>query len=263
MADNSYSEKSVVESFSSKKDDLVKSNKEFMDKEIDSAFKQLQGSLHTTLNSSLSAFQSDYEKKIDINRENHAKAIENLKAERARQKQLFENHSEVHYQHKDKLKRAADRLFIQGQKHRIFSLLERNKIEERHERLGSNLVENYFLMKRVRKILANWHNVAHSIAKSRIRAKYSHLFNEKYEEQKKKYSFEIEHLTEVLRQLEGDIAREMEERRRLNAIYDQAMSTGAVQFVSETGAFKDFNTSDIQTPRERVYRQEAKPLKEV
>jgi len=50
-------------------------------------------------------------------------------------------------------------------------------------------------------------------------------------------------LSEILEKLEADIKNEIDERRALSKIYDEAMNKGVDVFIKETGVLVGFDSS--------------------
>src|SRR4051812_20911741 len=85
MASNKQLESSVSkvleESSRSVREDFFRNNEAFVEKGIETSFKEHNNKLFSTINSSFTNFNNDYERKLDRNREVHEKAIFALSAD--------------------------------------------------------------------------------------------------------------------------------------------------------------------------------------
>jgi len=107
----------------------------------------------------------------------------------------------------------------------------------------ATIVEGYFIKKRNANIINAWRNITSAIKKGRIRARCGKYFNDKYGQLQKVYNNEISNLNEILEKLELDIKNEIDERKALTKIYDNAMNKGVDVFIKETGVMVGFDTS--------------------
>ncbi len=98
-----------------------------------------------------------------------------------------------------------------------------------------------------------------AIKKGRIRARCGKYFSDKYTQVQNQYNNELSLLSEKLEKLEADIKGEIDERRALTKLYDEAMTKGVDVFIRETGVLVGFDSSskfsllkvDVSTPKER------------
>lgn len=93
------------------------------------------------------------------------------------------------------------------------------------------------------KTIGAWRNITAAIKKGRIRARSGKNFNDKYAIVQNTYNIELSGLSEILEKLESDIKNEIEERKALTKIYDQAMNKGVDVFIKETGVLVGFDSS--------------------
>lgn len=105
------------------------------------------------------------------------------------------------------------------------------------------VVQGYFYKKRTSKILTAWRNITAAIKKGRIRARCGKYFNDKSTQIQNHYNNELSNLNEILEKLENDIKKEIDERKALAKIYDEAMTKGVDVFIRETGVLVGFDSS--------------------
>ena len=114
--------KSVIE-------DFFRTNQESVEKGLEKSFKDLNNSLYTTINSTFSTFSTDYEKRLDHNREVHERAVAALNEDK---KKIKKENKKLKQIKKDQQKRIIAQ-FAQvqemKQKFKIFSLLYKFKFE--------------------------------------------------------------------------------------------------------------------------------------
>ena len=82
MSSKSIENKNVIDESTQSKLELFYNNtQETLEKGFDSAFKNLNDSLITTINSAFSSFESEHERRLENNRENHEKAMTGLNSQ--------------------------------------------------------------------------------------------------------------------------------------------------------------------------------------
>ena len=82
MSSKSIENKNVIDESTQSKLELFYNNtQETLEKGFDSAFKNLNDSLITTINSAFSSFESEHERRLENNRENHEKAMSGLNSQ--------------------------------------------------------------------------------------------------------------------------------------------------------------------------------------
>lgn len=264
MSINESQDKIINDSAASIKEEFFGRNIEFVNTNIDSAFKAFSNQIFGVVNTTFSNINSNYEKSLEINRENHERVVEKLSSEVQQLKLESNLKQDLISIIKDKLSSQIEKFRKRKMKFRLFRQFKENYLANKNLKIQENIVvKTYFYKKRFAKIFSAWKNIAHSNLKSMISAKYSLYFNMQYEEKKQQYSIEIDRLTGILKSLENSIIKEVDERKKLSSIYDQAMSRAANTFINETQQFKEFNTSNVQTPKERGVNSKVKGAKTI
>jgi hypothetical protein len=234
----------INESSGSVREDFFKNNQDFYEKGLETTFKTLNNNIFSTINSSFANFSNDYERKLDINREAHEKALSALNKDLKKIKDLYNTKKMINENQEQSVENLLTRRNNLKIYSKIFRGIQNYSIKRIHKKMKSKIIaDNFLLTKKKRKILNSWRNITNALTKGRIKLKYANIFDEKYTQLQSGYVDEIKRLTEILQNLEVDIRKEIDERRALAKLYDQHMNRGVEVFVKETNAFVDFNSS--------------------
>jgi hypothetical protein len=245
--------KILNESTTSANEIFFNKNKDFIETNVDSAFKDLNTQFFNIVNTTFSNFNSNYENKLDENREAHEKAILKLNSEIKELKIIAENKQELLENSKAKLILQIRKLMDKKLKFSCFRKLKENLKDNKFASLEENVIVNgYFHKKYLKKIISAWNHIAFIRKRNEVVVKYQSYFNSQYEEKSKALSIDIQKYSEILKDLENKIAIEIDERRKLTQLYDNSMSKAANLFVNETNTFQNFSSSNVQTPKERL-----------
>ena len=79
------------ESSKSQLDEFYRNNQATIEKGLETAFKTLNNSLYSIINTAFATFGNDYEKRLDKNRETHEKAVEALTVNLKKSKNILNN----------------------------------------------------------------------------------------------------------------------------------------------------------------------------
>ena len=246
-------DKILNESTSSANEVFFNKNKDYIETNVDSAFKDLNTQFFNIVNTTFSNFNSNYESKLDENIESHEKAVLKLNSEIKELKSIAENKKEVLENSKMKLIFQVRKLIEKKIKFNCFRKLKENLKDNKFSCLEENIIVNgYFHKKQMRKIISAWNHMAFMRKRTEVVVKYNAYFNLQYEEKSKAFSNDIQKFSDILKDLESKIAVEIDERRKLTQLYDNSMSKAANLFVNETNTFQNFSSSNVQTPKERL-----------
>lgn len=267
--DNSKSSKAIDDSNNkSIKEDFFKINQNFVETSIHNSFKSLNSNLYNVLNSSFSNFNNDYEKKLETNREIHEKAILALNSDISNLKEsLLLKKNILTKNEKDICDKHYNRMMRYKIISKIFTILLKKYQEKKTIKKKEKFALRICMLKKKRNIITCWRNITNARGKSRIKLKFSKMYNEHRKEIESYHMTEINNFLEILQKLELDIAKEIDERKALNKLYDMKMNEGAEKFIKETSAINELNSSsniffitylDVFTPNERSFRQKEK-----
>lgn len=243
----------IGESSKSQLDDFYNTTQESVEKGVDTSFKTLNTSIYSIVNSTFSTFGTDYEKRLDKNREAHEKAIESLTSDLKKSKKSLS---------KSKKDKKVQQDIILSKFHKIQSLKKKGMIMTALKLFAYTMKENknrrdtilaYLTHKKILKIFTAWRNFVNSLIKGKLKLKYANTYNIQHEELTKSFADELNRLKNVLQSLELDIDKESEERRALSKLYDISMKQGVEAFLKETNYIVNLNSSNIPTPHERSF----------
>lgn len=236
-------------------DDFYRSNQESIEKGLDTSFKTLNNSLYTTINTAFAAFTTDYEKRLDQNREVHERAVASLNDDL---KKIKQSNKTLKSQKKAQQKRIIAQ-FIQIQefkkKAQLFRCLSKYKYEKKAKNQRHEMIINHLDFRKKLLIFNSWRNIANSLVKGKIKLQFANAYTGQQNQMNAEFDNEMMKLKEVLNNLEMDIQKEMEERRALSKLYDLTMKKGVEAFLKETNYIVDFNSSQVPTPHERSFAE--------
>lgn len=215
----------------------------------DKNLKIFSNQLFNSIETSLQLFNTHYEKNIDKNKNSYTIFCNNLKNDLKQNKYTCDLKKNTFSITKNKLNNHFKNQREFKIKNKIFLHLRLLTIENKNQKYENNIiVKNYIFKKRIMKIFNIWKNISHINLKKKINSKYFKFLNFEKEKLEQKYKIQINDLIKILHNLENNIKIEIDERKQLSNIYDNEMNKGANKFLQETQMFKDFNSSDIQTP---------------
>lgn len=249
MSINDSQNKFISESVSSHKDEIYKNTQKAIKENIDQSIKLFSSQVLSSIDSSLKLLNNDYEKNLQKNKETHDNCVKKLKDELKNAKKIHDNNLNSLSDLKNRLDSNISNFVTGKLKNKMFLELRKHCIHSKTIKYESNIiVEGYFNKKRRFAIFSNWKNITQANKKREVEAKYTQYFNTEQDKLEKKYKGDISNLMNILKSLEQNIQREIDERRHLSKLYDMEMNKGANQFLHETDVFKDFNSSDVQAP---------------
>lgn len=234
-------------------EDFFHTNQESIEKGLEKSFKDLNNSLYTTINSTFSTFSTDYEKRLDHNREVHERAVAALNEDKKKIKKENKKFKELKKEQQKRIIAQFAQVQEMKKKFQIFSSLYKNKYENKERRIRNEIILTYLYNKRKLLIFNSWRNVANSLSKGKIKLKFNEVYSTHYNKMSVEFDEEMVKLKNVLENLELDIKKEMDERRSLSKLYDLSMKKGVEAFLKETNYMINFNSSQVPTPNERSF----------
>lgn len=225
-------------------ENFVKGNKVFLNKGIDTAFKQLTTNLFNTINLTFTNFNYEYEKRNEKTKETHDKKVVKLKKE-LKQKELEKKEVlKVDAKTEKNIKELSKSLYQIRCASKIFQVLKSyQEIKKQKKRYEHMIKKTYFFKRKMFLIFNSWRNVVNSVNKLKIQAKYSDYYNNHYNEIKTSSNTEIARLQAVLDKLQSDIEGEISQRHSLTKLYDMSMNKGVDVFIKETNNMIEFDCS--------------------
>jgi hypothetical protein len=240
------STKSKIEIFYNETQDTI-------EKGFETAFKNLNNELITTINTAFSSFESEHERRLENNRENHEKTMSGLNSQYTTAKDFYKNNKNKEKAQSLSIVQNFEKFKNNRKKAIIFFALKKNYLKEKNLKNKHNAILNELYLRKKYLIFNSWRNITSSFKKNKLKL----LNNQKFLEESKKVDEEcqgeLNQLKIVLESLEKDIQKEVNERKSLAKLYDLSLKKGVEAFLRETNYIIDFDASRAQTPNERSF----------
>ena len=240
------STKSKIEIFYNETQDTI-------EKGFETAFKNLNNELITTINTAFSSFESEHERRLENNRENHEKTMSGLNSQYTTAKDFYKNNKNKEKAQSLSILQNFEKFKNNRKKAIIFFALKKNYLKEKNLKNKHNVIMNELYLRKKYLIFNSWRNITSSFKKNKLKL----LNNQKFLEESKKVDEEcqgeLNQLKIVLESLEKDIQKEVNERKSLAKLYDLSLKKGVEAFLRETNYIIDFDASRAQTPNERSF----------
>ena len=246
--------KNVIDDSTKSKIEIFYNNtQETLEKGFETAFKNLNEALITTINTAFSSFESEHERRLENNRENHEKAMTGLNSQYTTAQNFYSGNKDKEKAQSISIVENFQRFKNNRKKAMIFFVLKKNYLKEKNLKDKHNNLLNELALRKKYLIFNSWRNITNSFKKTKIKL----INNQKFLEQSKKINQESEEeitkLKMVLESLEKDIQKEINERKSLAKLYDISLKKGVEAFLRETNYIIDFDASRPQTPNERSF----------
>ena len=246
--------KNVIDDSTKSKIEIFYNNtQETLEKGFETAFKNLNEALITTINTAFSSFESEHERRLENNRENHEKAMTGLNSQYTTAQNFYSGNKDKEKAQSISIVENFQRFKNNRKKAMIFFVLKKNYLKEKNLKDKHNNLLNELALRKKYLIFNSWRNITNSFKKTKIKL----MNNQKFLEQSKKINQESEEeitkLKIVLESLEKDIQKEINERKSLAKLYDISLKKGVEAFLRETNYIIDFDASRPQTPNERSF----------
>ena len=246
--------KNVIDDSTKSKIEIFYNNtQETLEKGFETAFKNLNEALITTINTAFSSFESEHERRLENNRENHEKAMTGLNSQYTTAQNFYSGNKDKEKAQSISIVENFQRFKNNRKKAMIFFVLKKNYLKEKNLKNKHNNLLNELALRKKYLIFNSWRNITNSFKKTKIKL----MNNQKFLEQSKKINQESEEeitkLKMVLESLEKDIQKEINERKSLAKLYDISLKKGVEAFLRETNYIIDFDASRPQTPNERSF----------
>ena len=246
--------KNVIDDSTKSKIEIFYNNtQETLEKGFETAFKNLNEALITTINTAFSSFESEHERRLENNREHHEKAMTGLNSQYTTAQNFYSGNKDKEKAQSISIVENFQRFKNNRKKAMIFFVLKKNYLKEKNLKDKHNNLLNELALRKKYLIFNSWRNITNSFKKTKIKL----MNNQKFLEQSKKINQESEEeitkLKMVLESLEKDIQKEINERKSLAKLYDISLKKGVEAFLRETNYIIDFDASRPQTPNERSF----------
>ena len=243
----------IDDSTKSKLEIFFNNTQDTLEKGFDTAFETLNSSLITTINSAFNTFESEHERRLEQNRENHEKTMSGLNSQYTTAQNFYNGN-------KDKQKAQSISIIDNFQRFKnsrlkamIFFALKKYYLNKKNAKNKKNNALNYFNNRRKYLIFNSWRNITNSFRKTKLKLINNQHFLDESKKINQSNEEEMMKLRMVLESLEKDIQKEINERKSLAKLYDLSLKKGVEAFLRETNYIIDFDASRAQTPNERSF----------
>ena len=246
----------IDDSTKSKLEIFFNNTQDTLERGFESAFETLNTSLITTINSAFNTFESEHERRLEQNRENHEKAMSGLNSQYTTAQNFYSGSKDKEKAQTISIVDNFARIKNNRMKAIIFYALKKNYLKEKNLKNKHNNIMNHFYFRKKYLIFNSWRNIANSFTKTKLKLINNQHFLEESKKITQNNEDEMLKLRMVLESLEKDIQKEINERKSLAKLYDLSLKKGVEAFLRETNYIIDFNASVPQTPNERSFIDE-------
>ena len=243
----------IDDSTKSKLEMFYNNTQETLERGFDSAFETLNSSLITTINSAFNSFESEHERRLEQNRENHEKAMSGLNSQYTTTQNFYSGNKDKEKAQTISIVDNFARIKNNRKKAMIFYALKKNYLKEKNLKNKHNNILNHFDFRKKYLIFNSWRNITNSYMKTKLKLINNQHFLEESKKITQSNEEEMLKLRMVLESLEKDIQKEINERKALAKLYDLSLKKGVEAFLRETNYIIDFDASRAQTPNERSF----------
>ena len=254
MSSKRIENKNVIDESTQSKLELFYNNtQETLEKGFDSAFKNLNDSLMTTINSAFSSFESEHERRLENNRENHEKAMSGLNSQYTTAQNFYKGNKDKEKSQTISIVDNYQRILNNRKKAMIFFALKKYYLKKKNLKKKHNNIMKEMAFRKKYSIFNTWRNITNSFKKTKLKLINNNQFLEESKKVQQECDNELLQLKLILESLEKDIQKEINERKSLAKLYDISLKKGVEAFLRETNYIIDFDSSRPQTPNERSF----------
>ena len=254
MSSKSIENKNVIDESTQSKLELFYNNtQETLEKGFDSAFKNLNDSLITTINTAFSTFESEHERRLENNRESHEKAMSGLNSQYTTAQNFYKGNKDKEKSQTISIVDNYQRILNNRKKALIFFALKKYYLKKKNLKKKHNNIMKEMAFRKKFSIFNTWRNITNSFKKTKLKLINNNQFLEESKKVQQECDNELLQLKLILESLEKDIQKEINERKSLAKLYDISLKKGVEAFLRETNYIIDFDSSRPQTPNERSF----------
>ena len=224
-----------------------------LERGFETAFQNLNNELITTINTALTSFELERERRLENNRENHEKAMTGLNSQYTTAKNFYNGSKDKQKAQSISIVENFERIKNKRMKAMLFYALKKHYLKEKNLRNKHNNILNHFNFKKKYLIFNSWRNITNSFKKTKSKLINNQHFLEESKKITQSNEEEMLKLKMILESLEKDIQKEINERKSLAKLYDLSLKKGVEAFLRETNYIVDFDASRAQTPNERSF----------
>jgi hypothetical protein len=246
--------KNVIDDSTKSKIEIFYNNtQETIENGFKTAFKNLNQELITTINTAFSSFESERDRRLEINRENHEKAMTGLNSQYTTAQNFYKDNKKKEKAQSISIIENFARFKNIRKKAIIFFVLKKNYLIEKNLKNKHNNIFNELNFRKKYSIFNSWRNITNAFKKNKLKLMNNQKFLEESKKVEEESEGELSKLRLILENLEKDIQKEINERKGLAKLYDLSLKKGVEAFLRETNYIVDFDASRAQTPNERSF----------
>ena len=254
MSSTSLQNKNIIdESTQSKLEIFYNNTQETLEKGFETAFKNLNDSLITTINTAFSSFESEHERRLENNRENHEKAMTGLNSQYTTAQNFYKGNKDKEKSQTISIVDNYQRFVNNRKKAIVFFALKKYYLKKKYLKAKHNNIIKEIAFRKKYSIFNSWRNITNSFKKTKLKLINNNQFLEESKKIQQESDNELVQLKMILESLEKDIQKEINERKSLAKLYDISLKKGVEAFLRETNYIIDFDSSRPQTPNERSF----------
>ena len=243
----------IDESTKSKLEIFFNNTQDTLEKGFETAFENLNNALITTINSAFTSFESEHERRLEHNRENHEKTMSGLNSQYTTAQNFYKGNKDKESAQSISIVDNFARIKNNRMKAMIFYALKKHYLKEKNLKNKHNNILDHFYFRKKFLIFNSWRNITNSFKKTKLKLINNQHFLEESKQITQSNEEEMNKLKMVLENLEKDIQKEINERKSLAKLYDLSLKKGVEAFLRETNYIIDFDASRAQTPNERSF----------
>ena len=158
----------IDDSTKSKLEMFFNNTQETLERGFDTAFQNLNTSLITTINSAFTSFESEHERRLEQNRENHEKAMSGLNSQYTTAQNFYSGNKDKEKAQTISIVDNFARIKNNRTKAIIFYALKKHYLEKKNLKNKHNNILNHFDFRRKYLIFNSWRNITNSFKKNVI-----------------------------------------------------------------------------------------------
>ena len=216
----------IEDSTKSKLEIFYNNTQETLDKGFQTAFKNLNDALITTINSAFSSFESEHERRLEHNRENHEKAMTGLNSQYTTANDFYKGNKNKEKAQSISIVENYERFKNNRKKAIIFFALKKFYLKEKNLREKHNNLLRELAFRKKYLIFNSWRNITNSFKKTKIKLINNNKFLEDSKKIEQESEEELGNLKLILENIEKDIQKEINERKSLAKLYDLSLRKG-------------------------------------
>ena len=247
----------IDESTKSKLEIFFNNTQDTLEKGFETAFENLNNALITTINSAFTSFESEHERRLEHNRENHEKTMSGLNSQYTTAQNFYKGNKDKESAQSISIVDNFARIKNNRMKAMIFYALKKHYLKEKNLKNKHNNILDHFYFRKKYLIFNSWRNITNSFKKTKLKLINNQHFLEESKQITQNNEEEMNKLRMVLENLEKDIQKEINERKSLAKLYDLSLKKGVEAFLRETNYIIDFD------PEKELDKKLDKDLNEV